>query len=347
MTKAGKHESAAGFHLAPNPDWLVRRTEEILEPALPIIDAHHHLWDQPGRRYLFDDLLGDVASGHNIRATVFAQCHAMYRSDGPDAMKPVGETEFVNGVAAQSASGNYGPSRLCAGIVGSLDLLLGDDVAPVLEAHIHAGNGRFRGIRARTAWHESTEVRTVEVPSDMLTNPISHRAIRCVQKAGLVYEIWAYHSQLKDVLDLCRAFPDLTIVINHCGGPVLIGPYAGKYREVFADWSGSIKALAKLPNVFMKIGGLGMRFGGNDFHTHPLPPTSEDLAKAWHPFVETCIDSFGANRCMFESNFPVDKAMCSYTVLWNSFKHMASRYSSTERTSLFSGTAAAVYKITV
>jgi L-fuconolactonase len=347
MTKVGKYESAASFHFAPSPDWLAKRTEDILEPTLPIIDAHHHLWDQPGRRYLFDDLLGDVGSGHNIRATVFAQCHAMYRGDGTDAMKPVGETEFVNGAAAQSASGNYGPSRLCAGIVGSLDLLLGDGVAPVLEAHIQAGNGRFRGIRARTAWHESTEVRTVDVPSDMLTNPISRRAIRCVQKAGLVYDIWAYHSQLEDVLDLCRAFSDLTIVINHCGGPVLIGPYAGKYQEVFADWGKSIKALAQLPNVFMKIGGMGMRFGGNDFHTRPLPPTSEDLAQAWYPYVETCIDSFGASRCMFESNFPVDKAMCSYSVLWNSFKRMATHYSSAEQTSLFSGTAAAVYKIAI
>jgi L-fuconolactonase len=347
MTKAGKQESSASFHAGPNPEWLSKRSEDILEPALPIIDAHHHLWDQPGRRYMFDDLLGDIGSGHNIRATVFSQCHSMYRSDGPDAMKPVGETEFVNGAAAQSASGNYGPCRLCAGIVGSFDLLLGDNVAPVLEAHIRAGNGRFRGIRARTAWHESNEVRTAEVPSDMLTNPISRRAIRCVQKAGLVYDIWAYHIQLDEVLDLCRAFPDLTIVINHCGGPVLIGPHAGKSREVFADWSKRIKDLARLPNVFMKIGGLGMRFTGSVFNTYPLPPTSRDLAQAWQPYVETCIESFGANRCMFESNFPVDKAMCSYAVLWNSFKLMTSSHSPSEKTSLFSGTAAAVYKIPI
>lgn len=347
MTKAGRYESAAGFHFGPNPDWLAKRIEDIIEPDLPIIDAHHHLWDQPGRRYLFDDLLDDVRSGHNIRATIFAQCHAMYRCDGPDAMKPIGETEFVNGAAAQSASGAYGPARLCAGIVGSVDLLLGDGVTPVIEAHIRAGNGRFRGIRARTAWHESGEIRTADIPPDMLANPVSRRAIGCIQKAGLTYDIWAYHSQLEEVFDVCRAFPDLTTIVNHSGGPILIGPYAGKYQEVFADWKNGVRKLARLPNVFMKLGGMGMRFGGNDFNTRPLPPTSEDLARAWQPYVEACIEAFGATRCMFESNFPVDKAMCSYSILWNGFKRMTASCSPAERTSLFSGTAAAVYKIDI
>jgi L-fuconolactonase len=347
MTKAGRNQSAAGLHFSPNPEWLAQRTEEPIEPDLPIVDAHHHLWDQPGRRYLFEDLAGDVRCGHNIRATVFAQCHAMYRCDGPEAMKPVGETEFVNGAAAQSASGAYGPARLCAGIVGSVDLLLGSDVAPVLEAHIRAGNGRFRGIRARTAWHKSDAVRTADIPPDMLTNPVVRRAIRCIQDADLIYDIWAYHSQLDQVLDLCRAFPDLTIVLDHIGGPILIGPYAGKYDQVFSDWRENIKQLSRLPNVFMKVGGMGMRFGGNDFNTRPLPPTSGDLAKAWGPFVETCIEAFGANRCMFESNFPVDKAMCSYGILWNGFKRMARGCSPSEKNALFSATAASVYRIEI
>jgi predicted TIM-barrel fold metal-dependent hydrolase len=327
--------------------WLDQRREEILEPALPIVDPHHHLWDHPGERYLFDDLLADIGSGHDIRATVFIQCTAMYRADGPEELKPVGETEFVNGIAAMSATGRYGPARVCAGIVGLVDLTLGDRVEPVLQAHLRAAGPRFRGVRNRTAWHPSPEIRSnlSSPPPGPLENPAFAEGARVLVRHALPLDIWAYHTQLPLVLALARAVPELTIVVDHVGGPLGVGPFAGRRAEVFPAWQRDMRALAACPNVVVKLGGLAMQVNGFDFHLAELPPSSPMLAAAWRPCIETCIEAFGADRCMFESNFPVDKGMCGYAVLWNAFKLLAGGATATEKTALFSGTASRVYAL--
>ncbi len=334
-------------YLPVRDDWLARRTEAILEPGLPIVDPHHHLWDRPDWRYMLDDLLEDTNSGHNIVGTVFVQCRSMHRASGPEHMRPVGETEFVNGVAAMSASGIYGPSKICAGIVGHADLSLGSRVREVLEAHIAAGGGRFRGIRHITAWDTNEQLinPAYRATPHMLAEPIFREGFAQLGPLDLTFDAWLYHPQIDDVTDLATAFPDTGIVLDHCGGPAGIGSYAGQRDEVFANWSAAIRRLAERPNVSVKLGGLGMRLNGFDFHEQTEPPTSERLADAWRPYIETCIDAFGADRCMFESNFPVDKGSYSYAVFWNACKLLAKGASESEKANLFSGTAARVYRL--
>ena len=337
----------ASRHIAVREPWLDRVREEILEPALPIVDPHHHLWHQTDSRYLLDDLLRDTGSGHDVRATVFVQCGAMHRAGGPEERQPLGETEFVTGAAAQSASGRYGPTRACAGIVGMVDLTLGDRVEPLLEAHIAIAGDRFSGIRNRTAWHPAPEVRSnlSSPPPGPFAHPGFADGAKRLARFGLALDIWAFHTQLGDVLGLARAAPDLTVVVDHVGGPIGVGPFAGRRAEVFADWKRGMLALAACPNVVVKLGGLAMEVGGFDFHHRALPPASTELADAWRPYIETCVDAFGPARCMFESNFPVDKGMCGYAVLWNAFKRLAAGASSEEKTALFSGTAMRTYRL--
>ena len=337
--------AAIKAHIGVDQAWLAKRNEAILEPELKIIDPHHHVWDIPGNRYLFDEVLADFQSGHNIVASVHVQAHSMYRACGPQAMKPVGETEFINGIAAQSASGAYGSTKMCAGIIGTVDILLGEQVMPVLEAHIQAGGGRFRGIRPTVAWHESDQVRALDIAPHILMQKSSRQAIACLDKLGLSLDIWAFFSQLEEVLDVARSFPNLTVIVNHTGGPVGIGPYTGKQNEVFSLWRQRITAIAQCPNTIMKLGGLAMRYGGFEFNKLPTPPSSELMAEKWRPYIETCIEIFGPERCMFESNFPVDRGMCNYHVLWNAFKIMTMSCSVSEREHLFHATAARIYKI--
>jgi L-fuconolactonase len=330
-----------------DPAWWAKGKEEILEPAMEIVDPHHHLWDRNGHRYLLDQLLADTNSGHNIVQSVFVECGEMYRADGPAEMKPVGEIEFVNGTAAMSASGRYGKSRLCAAIVGHADLRLGDGVAKVLEAQIAAGDGRFRGIRHSVTWDTS------EVFSRGRTNAIKGQMADATWRVGfarlaplkMTYEAWLYHTQLMELADLARASPQTTIILNHVGGPLGIGPYKDKKEETFAQWKAGIAELGKCPNVVVKLGGLGMLFGMFDFHTRDTPPSSTDLATAYKPYIETCIAAFGPERGMFESNFPPDGVSSSYAVVWNAFKRLSANYSATEKTALFSGTAKRVYRL--
>lgn len=344
MTNA---DAAASYsQIAPRQAWLDQVREEILEPGLPIIDPHHHLWDRADvGRYTFDELLAETRCGHDIRATVYVQCRHWYKAGGPEELRPVGEVEYVNGVAARSATGMYGEPRLCAAIVGWADFMLGARVEPVLEALIRAGGGRFRGIRFTTAWDASPAVRGAQSPvAGRLGSDAFRAAYALLGRHGLSYDVYAFHPQLPEVEALARAFPDTTLVLDHCGAPVGIGPYAGRRDEVFAGWREDIRRLARLPNVVCKLGGLTMRLGGFTFHEQPRPPGSEELAAALRPWIETCIDAFGAERCMFQSNFPVDKGMCSYTVLWNAFKRLAAGATAAEKTALFSGTAARVYR---
>jgi L-fuconolactonase len=334
-----------------NQDWLARTVEEPLEPALPICDPHHHLWDGvTGRvapRYLFDEILEDVGAGHRVVSTVFVECGAMWRAEGPEPLRVVGETEFVNGIAAMSASGRYGPTRVAAGIVGTAPLRLGAEAAPVLDAQIAAGGGRFRGIRLGAAWDPDPAVphhRTAPPPGLFLRDDF-RAGFALLAPRQLTFEAWCYHRQIPDVTALARAFPDTTIVLDHFGGPVGVGGYAGKGREVYAEWRTSIAELATCPNVVAKLGGINMEVNGFGWHERPRPPSSQELADATRPYYEYTIERFGTDRCMFESNFPVDAVSCSYAVLWNSFKRLAAGYSAAEKAQLFHDTAARVYRL--
>jgi L-fuconolactonase len=334
------------YFLPVRQDWLDRRKEAILEPDLPIVDPHHHLWDRPGNRYLLDELLADTSSGHNILATVFVQARAMRRARGPDELRPVGETEFVNGVAAMSASGIYGATRHCAGIVGHADLTLGSRVEAVLEAHLRAGGDRFRGIRHISAWDADASIANpaYSPPRGLLGDSSFREGFAVLGRLGLSFDAWLYHPQIAELADLARAFEDARIVLNHVGGPIRIGAYAGR-PEAFRDWAAAIKGLAACPNVCVKLGGLGMRMGNFGFHELPEPPSSETLAATWQPYIATSIEHFGAARCMFESNFPVDKGSYSYAVFWNACKRLARGASDAEKRDLFAGTAARFYRL--
>ncbi len=342
------HTAQSASHYLPvREDWLARRPEPALEPALPIVDPHHHLWDRPGWRYMLPDLLDDLGAGHTVVATVFVQCRAFHRAAGPEEMRPVGETEFVNGVAAMSASGRYGPARVCAGIVGHTDLRLGARVAPVLEAHLRAGGGRFRGIRHITAQDDDPVMLNpaYPVPARLMADATFREGFAALARARLSFDAWLYHPQIPELTALARAFPDVPIVLDHVGGPLGIGRYAGRRAAVFDVWRGAIRELATCPNVHVKLGGLGMRINGFGFEDGQDPPSSEALAAAWRPYVETCIEAFGAERCMFESNFPVDKGSYSYAACWNAFKRLAAGASAAEKAALFSGTATRFYRL--
>jgi len=334
-----------------NHDWLAQTIEAPLEPDLPICDPHHHLWDLlPGRvapRYLLDEILADVGAGHNAVSTVFIECGAMFKPDGPEALRAVGETEFVNGVAAMSASGLYGKTRVAAGIIGTADLRRGDAVADVLDAQIVAGGGRFRGIRRAGAWDAAPTVpshRTQPGPGLFLRDDFRAGFAQLAPRR-LTFEAWCYHRQISDVTALARAFPATTIILNHFGGPLGVGPYAGRADEVYAQWRTSIGELATCPNVMVKLGGINMEMNGFGWHERSRPPGSQELAEATRRYYELTIEKFGADRCMFESNFPVDKASCSYTVLWNSFKRLTAKSSAAEKAALFHDTAARVYRL--
>ncbi|MBI5259876.1 MAG: amidohydrolase family protein [Burkholderiales bacterium] len=343
-----KSPNAITTVLVPDADWLAKQAaEEILDPLLPIVDPHHHLWDRRRHRYLLPELLADTGSGHNVVATVFVDCVAFYRADGPAEQRSLGETEFANGVAAMAASGLYGATRACAGIVSFADLTRGAAVRALLEAHLRAGNGRFKGIRHAGAWDASELIHNghTNPPQGLYGSAAFREGFAQLAPLGLSFEAWQYHPQLPEVLALAQAFPQTQIVLNHVGGVLGVGPYAGRTDEVFAGWKRDMLALAQCPNVNVKLGGLGMPIGVFDFHLRTAPPSSQQIAEAWRPWIDTCIEAFGAERCMFESNFPVDKVSTGYAVLWNAFKRLAAGASAGERTALFSGTASRVYRL--
>ena len=333
--------------MAGNAECLEKVKEAALEPALPIIDPHHHLWDHPGSRYELDELMADAAQGHNIRATVFVECKSMYRDSGPDALKPVGETEYVNGIAAKSASGGFGETRVAAAIVGFADLRLGNAVDEVLEAHIAVAPARFRGIRHASAFDDSPDVRASHTlpPKGLLGLPAFREGYARLAKYGLSFDAWLYHTQIPELTALARANPETTIVFDHFGGPIGIGPYEGKRAEIFAQWKKDVAELAACPNVVAKLGGINMAVNGFGWHKRELPPTSDELVAATRDWYLHSIDVFGPGRCMFESNFPVDKLSCSYGVLWNAFKKIAGGFSEAEKASLFHYTAKRVYRL--
>ncbi|HZC47069.1 MAG TPA: amidohydrolase family protein [Candidatus Acidoferrum sp.] len=327
--------------------WLAQVNEHALEADLPIVDPHHHLWDHPGSRYMLDEVLRDTGSGHRVLATVFVECMSMYRADGPEPLRPIGETEFVNGIAAQSASGQYGDTRIAAGIVGFADLTLGESVLPVLEAHIAAAPVRFRGIRHAGGFDASPEVRNSHTnpPPDLYESASFREGFSRLSELDLVFEAWQYHPQMPAVIELAKAFPETTIVLDHFGGPLGIGPYEGRRAEIFEEWKNNITELARSPNVVAKLGGINMPVNGFGWHHRPSPPTSDELVAATRDYYLHTIDKFGPRRCMFESNFPVDRVSCSYVVLWNAFKKIAAGFTDEEKAQLFHRTAAEVYRL--
>jgi L-fuconolactonase len=329
---------------SPDDAWLATLEEAALEPDLPIVDPHHHLWLRGGYTYLMPELAADMASGHTIAATVFAECHSMYREAGPEAEKSLGETEFVTGQAAMSASGAFGPARACAVMFGNVDMTLGAGIAPLLEKHIAASGRRFRGLRYSTGWDADERIRNVAPEAGLLIDSRVREAAAVLAAERLSLDSWLYHPQLDEVATLADALPDLTIVLNHVGSPILGGPYRGKTDEVFQDWKRRIARVGERENVYVKLGALPIRmpgFAGD----RSLPPGSEEVAAAWKPWIETCIDAFGPARSMFESNFPVQKRWCSYQVCWNAFKRLAAGASPVEKHALFAGAAARAYRI--
>jgi predicted TIM-barrel fold metal-dependent hydrolase len=340
--------------------------EPIVEPELAIVDPHHHLWDWTSRvaaapppthefekvyritpRYLLDELLADLNSGHRVLATVYIECRSMYRADGATEMKPVGETEFVNGVAAMSASGVYGEARACAGIVGHVDLTLADRAAGVLEAHLARAPDRFRGVRHSASWDADPAVLGPLNfrPRGLLLDGAFRRGFAHLARLGLSFEAWVLEPQLPEALALARDFPDTTIVLDHVGTPLGLASYAGRRAERFDVWRQNIRALAAAENVVVKLGGLAMPFCG--FEPSGESRQSERLAALWRPYIETCIEAFGVARCMFESNFPVDRYTCSYRVLWNALKRTVAGASGPEKAALFSGVARRVYRLAI
>lgn len=321
--------------------WLLRRREEVLDPDLPIVDAHHHLYDRPGWRYLADDYAADVRSVPSIRASVYMQALTRYRTSGPEALRPVGETEYVARVTEGS------DPRVAAGIVGHADLRLGPAVREVLDAHVEAGIGRFRGVRHLTTWDADASLANplTAAPAGLLRDPSFRAGLAQLAPLGLSFDAWLFFPQLPELMDAAAALPDTTFIVDHCGGVVRIGAYASRRAEVFEHWRASMRELARRPNVHVKLGGLGMRINGFDFERGDAPPSSEELAAAWKPWIETCIEAFGSGRCMFESNFPVDKGSYPYATGWNAFKRLTAGCSAAERQQLFSGTATRVYRL--
>ncbi len=329
--------------------WLALTTEETLEPELPICDAHHHFWDFrmeriPYHRYLLHELADDLNSGHNVRSTVFLEARAMYRPDGPPELRSVGEVEFVQGLAAASATGLYGPAKAAAAIIGHANLGLGDDVNRVLDALQQASPNRFRGIRHSVGWdpHPEIENRGAE---GQLADPQFRAGAQALARRGLVYENTVYFPQLSELADFADAVPDLTIISNHIGGLMRVGPYGNRDDEVLPQWRAGIDRLAQCPNVVIKLGGVGQPRYGFDWHLRDTPIGSPELAEALSPLLTYCIDRFGPQRALFESNFPPDKVSYSYNVMYNAFKRLSSAYSPTERAALFHDNAVRVYSI--
>lgn len=337
---------------APRDSWLERaHPEEVLEPDLPIVDAHMHLWHHvSGYRYFIDDYARDIAeSGHNVEASVFVECNSMYRADGPEHLKPVGETEFAVGQAAMADSVKYTKARIAAGIVAYADLMQVENVPAVLDAHLGAANGRMRGIRMRAKWDADRAVRgavSADRPGLYLETAFQ-KGVAELARRGLLFEASIYHAQIPDVTILARAVPQAQIVMIHSGSPVGHSSYRGHEREVHANWLRDMKAFAGLPNTSIKLGGILMTLAAFDFGKAERPISSGELAALWRPYIEPCIEMFGAERCMVSSNFPVDKAGFPFGTVWNMFKRITAQVSDTEKAAIYSGTARRIYDIEV
>jgi predicted TIM-barrel fold metal-dependent hydrolase len=336
---ANRFDYRGGEHEA----WLRSIEEPILEPDLPIVDAHHHLWIRGDVPYLLREYAADLQTGHRVVGTVFAECHSMYRTTGPEALRSVGEMEFVAGIAAMSDSGAFGSPGVCCAAVGNANLTLGGAVEPVLEAMKIASGGRFRGVRASVCWDESPTLHRAAPRAGVLAEPNVRAGMAVLERLGLSLDCWLYHPQIPELTAVADAHPTLTVILNHTGTPILGGPYRDRIDDVRERWLRSMTDLARHDNVFVKLGALPARFGGSN-RERSLPPSSEDVAAAWRPWIEPCIERFSARRCMFESNFPVHKNWVSYPILWNAFKRIAAGASRNEKADLFGASAVRAYR---
>ncbi len=328
----------------PDEAWIEQVREEIIEPELPIIDAHHHLWIRSGHRYLVPEFLEDLQTGHNIVGTIYAECHSMYRQSGPEEWRSLGETEFVTGCAAMADSGVFGDIGFCKGFIGNVDLSLEHATREIFERHVDISGGRFKGIRFTTAWDASERIQSQVPRPQMLREASVRNGAEVMAEMGLTLDLWVYHPQLSEIAELADALPDLTIVVNHTGVPILGGPYRDRREAVFAEWETGVRSVASRPNTYMKLGALPIRSSGDGID-RSVPPTSEETTTAWRPWVDVCIDAFGVERCFFESNFPVQKLFASYHVTWNAFKRLAQGASADEKRWLFHDAALAAYRV--
>lgn len=317
--------------------------EPISEPDLPIIDAHHHLWAAGDPfPYYIEHFRSDLASGHNILGTVFVECLAQYHRDGEEALRPVGETTFI-----QSACPPGPPetgTAVAAGIVGWADLTQPRLAARTMDAHIEAGKDRFKGVRHNVGWHADTSlIGPRRCPPHLLLDNAFRAGLAEVARRGLSYDVWLFHRQLAELAATADVLPNLTFVLNHFGGPATSDATPSGRQMIFDDWRTALFAVAERPNIYLKLGGVGMPCYGFDYSTRR--PDSIALAAALQPYIDTAIEAFGPQRCMFESNFPVDKQGISYPVLWNAFKAATREFTASERHSLFFETARHVYRI--
>ena len=324
--------------------WLDSIQEDIIDPGQRIIDPHHHLWRRPGWDYLLGDLRKDTGSGHKVEKTVFVECGAEYLSTGPEHLKPLGETKFVAGQAALSAQDS---GSEIAAIIAHADLTLGDRLEQVLTAHADIAEGRFRGIRHAGAHAEHPEVLSIagRAPAGLYQDPAFREGVALLGKQGYSYDTWHYHYQNQDFCALARAVPETTMILDHFGTPLGVGPYASQKQQIFEQWKQDIREISKCANVVAKLGGLAMPDNGFGWHTAPKPPGSDEFVAVQKPYYLHAIECFGPDRCMFESNFPVDKVSSSYTVLWNSFKRITEDFSDRDKAALFRDTAVGTYRL--
>ena len=338
-------------HLPVRQEWLNQLIEDPILPNIPIIDPHHHLWDVGFGRYYIEELLEDInSSGHNILSTVYIMSSSntkIYSKDGLEEFKPLTEIEFATSEGKRADLIPNNKVKVNASIVGSVDLTYGNKLKPVLEKAVNISEGRLKGIRMLLASHTDPRISSGAVKSDLglMLHPNFIDGAKCIQDANLSLDFWIYHTQLNEMEKIARALPDLTIILNHIGGPIHLGEYEGKQAATHREWRSAMMRLSRIPNINVKLGGLGMAVNGAKFHNSKFPPNSVQLSDIWKPWIYETIDMFGFDRCMFESNFPVDKGSCSYGALWNAFKILAKDMSDDEINKLFSKNAAKIYKI--
>lgn len=321
-------------------------SNEVLMPELEICDPHLHLWKSASQDYLVDAYLSDMADGHRVTSSIYVECRsghwdAMYRTAGPAKFRPIGETEFIVAITPAAKGG------VAAAIVGYVDLRLGREAGDVLDLQAELGDGRFRGIRQGASWDEDPQIVGIAPPvgPGLYRRPDFREGMRELTKRGMTFDAWLYQTQQDDLIELASVNPDQPIVVNHCGGVLGINRYRGRQAEMFADWKAKMSMLARLPNVSMKLGGLGMYRSGLDFGSPTKPMHYVSVAETIRPWIETCIGLFGPSRCMFEGNFPVDRASYSYLTMWNAFKYLTQDFSAEEQALLFSGSAKRFYRL--
>ncbi len=331
--------------MSDHDTWLAQVSEDVIDPDREIVDPHHHLWTRPEWNYELAELWSDTGAGHNVVQTVFLECGSAYDLDAPEHLQPVGETRYVAGFAEASTAD---PAQATIAAIVSRADLRHPELDAVLDAHDAAGKGLFRGIRHAGARDPHPEALTIpgRAPEGLYADPDFRAGVARLGERGYSYDTWHYHHQNAAFCELARAVPDTTMVLDHFGTPLGVGPYADKREEIFSAWQKDIEAIAACPNVVAKLGGLAMPDNGFGWHQRDLPPTSDEFVEAQARYYHHAIECFGADRCMFESNFPVDRLSLGYVVLWNGLKKIAGRYSEAEQAAMFSGTARRVYRLT-